>query len=182
MTAPTPLIQNLKFWHAMPSILIDGLTPEQLRWQPDQHDTSILFALWHAYRAEDEILHALVMQSPSVFRSEGWAARLPVAETGATAFGNGLTRAQIGAIDVDAGEVLRYAEAVGASMIAWLAAATEEERAAEVRLPFFAGVYPHVDALSKEETIAFFSIGHVSEHLGEVQFIKGLMGLKGAPL
>ena len=30
--------------------------------------------------------------------------------------------------------------------------------------------------------IAFFAIGHTSEHLGEVQFLRGMMGLKGAPL
>ena len=36
--------------------------------------------------------------------------------------------------------------------------------------------------MSKAETIAFFAIGHTSEHLGEVQFVKGLMGMKGAPL
>ena len=38
-----------------------------------------------------------------------------------------------------------------------------------VRLPFFTGVYEGVDVMSKIETIAFFSIGHVSEHLGEVR-------------
>jgi hypothetical protein len=36
--------------------------------------------------------------------------------------------------------------------------------------------------VSRAEAIAFFSIGHTSEHLGEVQFLKGLLGLKGAPL
>lgn len=51
-----------------------------------------------------------------------------------------------------------------------------------MKLPFFTGVYPGVDVLSKAETIAFFAIGHTSEHLGEVQFVKGLMGMKGAPL
>jgi hypothetical protein len=59
---------------------------------------------------------------------------------------------------------------------------TDEDAQAEVRLPFFTGVYPGVDVMSKLETIVFFSIGHVSEHLGEVQMLRGLMGLKGAPL
>lgn len=44
------------------------------------------------------------------------------------------------------------------------------------------GCVPTMDVLSKLETITFFAIGHTSEHLGEVQSIKGLMGLKGAPL
>ena len=59
---------------------------------------------------------------------------------------------------------------------------TEDEAASEVALPFFADVYPMLTTMTKAETIAFFSIGHVSEHLGEVQFVKGLLGMKGAPL
>jgi len=39
-----------------------------------------------------------------------------------------------------------------------------------------------VAVLSRVEAIAFFAIGHTSEHLGEVQFVRGLLGHKGAPL
>jgi len=30
--------------------------------------------------------------------------------------------------------------------------------------------------------VTFFAIGHTSEHLGEVQMLKGLQGMQGAPL
>ena len=182
MAANVALTKNLAFWHWYPEMLVEGLTPEQLAWQPDSHDTSIIFAIWHAFRAEDELVHGMVMQKPSVFASQGWAERLPVAQTGATPFGNGLSREQIGALRLDTSTLLAYVKAVGVSTIAYLDNITDEEAAAEVRLPFFTGVYPNMDALSKIETIAFFSIGHTSEHLGEVQFVKGLMGMKGAPL
>ncbi len=182
MTSSIALRKNLEFWHWYPELLVRGLTPEQLAWQPDGHDTSIIFAIWHTYRAEDEILHGVVMQRPSVFASQGWAERLPVAQTGVTPFGNGLTREQIGGLRLDIDALLAYAKAVGESEIAYLDSITDAEAAAEVQLPFFAGVYPNMDVLSKAETIAFFAIGHTSEHLGEVQFVKGLMGMKGAPL
>ncbi len=182
MAASVALRKNLEFWHWYPELLVQGLPPEQLAWQPDGHDTSIIFAIWHAYRAEDELLHGMVMQRPSVFASQHWAERLPVAQTGATPFGNGLSREQIGALRLDISALLAYARAVGASEIAYLDEITDEEAAAEVQLPFFTGVYPKVDVMSKAETIAFFAIGHTSEHLGEVQFVKGLMGMKGAPL
>ena len=93
MTTHTALAKNLRFWHDYPELLVEGLTPAQLSWQPDAHDTSIIFAIWHAYRAEDELIHGLVMQRPSVWQSQSWAERLPVAETGATPFGNGLRAA-----------------------------------------------------------------------------------------
>lgn len=82
MAINVALKKNLVFWHWYPELLVQGLTPAQLAWQPDGHDTSIIFAIWHAYRAEDELLHGMVMQRPSVFASEGWAERLPVAQTG----------------------------------------------------------------------------------------------------
>ncbi len=176
------LSKNLAFWHSYPEGIVRDLTPDQLRWQPDTHDTTIIFALWHAYRAEDELVHGMVIGSPSVFTSQNWAGRLPVQATGTTPFGNGLTREQIAAIDLDLDQVLAYARAVGESEIAYVEAISDDEANAEVRLPFFTGVYEHVDVMSKLETIAFFAIGHTSEHLGEVQMLKGMMGLKGAPL
>jgi hypothetical protein len=182
MAANAALSKNITFWHWYPELLIDGLTPEQLRWQPEGHDTSIIFALWHTYRAADELLHGVVMQRPSVFAAQAWGARLPVEKMGITPFGNGASREQIAAIDVPAADVLAYANAVGSSINAYLASISDEQAAEEVALPFFTGVYPGVDRMSRVETIAFFAIGHTSEHLGEVQFIKGLLGMKGAPL
>lgn len=182
MAENVALSKNLTFWHWFPQMLVEGLTDEQLRWQPEHHDTSIIFALWHTYRAEDDILHGMVIGRPSVFVSQGWAARLPVERTGATPFGNGLTRDQIAGLRLDVREVLAYATAVGESELAYLSSASEQELASEIKLPFFSGVYPGVDAMSKAETIAFFAIAHTAEHLGEVQMLKGLIGLKGAPL
>jgi len=183
MTASThALLRNLAFWHWYPELLVKDLTREQLRWQPEGHDTSILFATWHTYRAADDLVHGLVLQRPSVFMSGNWGTRLPAAETGASRFGNGMTREQIGKLDLDIGELCRYAKAVGGSISAALEAMDDEEASAEIALPFFAAVYPGYDRMSKVEAIAFFAIGHTAEHLGEVQMVKGMMGLKGAPL
>ena len=182
MVANVALSKNLRFWHWYPEMLVQDLSPEQLSWQPEHHDTSIIFALWHAYRAEDDLVHGLIMQRPSVFASRNWAEKLPVTETGVTPFGNGLSRDQIGRIRLDAAAVVAYAKAVGDSVLAYMESLSDEEAAAEISLPFFKNVYRDVDVMSRAEAIAFFSIGHTSEHLGEVQFIKGLLGLKGAPL
>lgn len=182
LTSHVALRKNIEFWHWYPELLVQGLTPEQLSWQAEQHDTSITFALWHAYRAADDLVHGLVFQRPSVFASEGWAERLPVHETGVTPFGNGFTREQIGTLRLDIETLVSYAKAVGASMISQFDAMTDEDAASEIKLPFFSRVYPGYDVMSKAETLAFFAIGHTSEHLGEVQFVKGLMGLKGAPM
>ncbi|MBE7518105.1 MAG: DinB family protein [Thermoflexaceae bacterium] len=182
MAIAAALAKNLAFWHWYPELLTKGLSPEQLRWQPDGHDSSIVFATWHTYRAADELVHGMVFQRPSVFATGGWDSRLPVADTGASRFGNGMTRAQIAALDLDMGELCAYAKAVGEGISNGLAGMTDEEASAELALPFFAEVYPGYDSMTKLDAVAFFAIGHTAEHLGEVQMLKGLMGLKGAPL
>jgi hypothetical protein len=182
MATNVALLKNIEFWHWYPELIVRELTPDQLSWQAKDHDTSITFALWHAYRAADDLVHGLVFQRPSVFASQSWAVRLPVGETGVTPFGNGLSREQIGKLNLDIDALLGYAKAVGSSIVSNFDAMSDEDAATELSLPFFSTVYPGYDVLSKAETVAFFAIGHVSEHLGEVQFIKGLLGLQGAPL
>jgi hypothetical protein len=174
--------KNLQFWHWYPRLLCEGLTDEQLHWQPDAHPNHITFALWHAYRSEDEIIHGLLIKQPSLFMRDGWAARLPVAEPGNPPFGTGLNREQIAAIRLPLADVLDYADAVGVSIQAYADTLSEEEGAQDVPLPFFAPVYPMLDRASRAEVLSFFCIGHTAEHLGEVQYIKGLLGLTGAPL
>ena len=175
------LRKNLEFWHWYPRLLCQGLTEEQLHWQPDGHANHITYILWHAYRSEDELIHGLLMQNPSVFARDGWAQRLPVAETGDTPFGNGLNREQIAAIRLRLDDVLEYAQAVRDAIQGYADGLGEEEAAEQVPLPFFQPVYPMLDSLSRAEVLSFFCIGHTAEHLGEVQYVKGLMGLTGAP-
>ena len=175
------LRKNLEFWHWYPRLLCQGLTEEQNHWQPENHPNHITFALWHAFRSEDEIIHGLLIRQPSVFAREGWAQRLPVAEPGSPPFGTGLDRRQIAAIRLDFDALAAYAEAVGRAVQAYADSLSEEDAAAQVPLPFFAKTYPMLDSVSRLEAITFFSVGHTAEHLGEVQYIKGLMGLKGAP-
>jgi hypothetical protein len=176
------LEKNIRFWHWFPELLVKDLSPQQLRWQPENHDSSIIFTLWHVYRSSDELLHGLLIKQPSLFQAGGWADRLPVSETGATPFGNGLDRAGIGKIDLDVTAVLEYARAVGDKGVEYLASLSDAERNEELDLPFFRGTYKYVDRLTREEAVAFFLVGHTAEHLGEVQFLRGLMGLKGAPM
>lgn len=180
--AARAVARNLRFWGWYPELLLPDLTPAQLRWQPEHNDSSIAFATWHAYRAADELSHGVAMKRPSVFATQGWEKRLPVHETGRSAFGNGFTREQIGRLEFDAGELIAYSKAVGEALASWAETATDEEASAEVNMPVFATVYPGYDKMTRIEAVTFFAIAHTAEHLGEVQLLRGLQGLKGAPL
>jgi len=182
MNVGDSLRKNLEFWHWYPRLLCEGLTEEQLHWQPDGHPNHMMFAMWHAYRSEDDIIHRLLMQEPGVFATQGWYQRLPVAAPGKPPFGTGLNREQIADVRLRLDDLLDYAEAVRASIQRYADGLSREDGAREVPLPFFQPVYPMLDTMSRAEVLSFFCIGHTAEHLGEVQYIKGLLGLTGAPL
>ncbi len=182
MSAGDAIRKNLEFWHWYPRMLCEGLTMEQLHWQPPGHPNHIMYSLWHAYRSEDELIHGLLVGKPSVFERDGWARRLRVESTGRSPFGNGMDREQIAALRLPLEDVLAYAGAVGASIQEYADGLTPAESLEVVQLPFFAQVYPMLGEATRLEVLTFFCVGHTAEHLGEVQYIKGLMGLQGAPL
>jgi hypothetical protein len=182
MTIGDALRKNLHFFHWYPRLLTEGLTEEQLHWQPETNPNHITFAIWHAYRSEDEIIHGMLMRKPSVFTRDAWAERLPVAEPGNPPFGTGLSREQIARVHLPMADLLEYAEAVGRAIQDYADALSDEDGAVSVPMPFFATVYPMLDSMTRAEALSFFCIGHTAEHLGEVQYIKGLLGLQGAPL
>lgn len=182
MTVGEALRKNLDFWHWYPRLLCDGLSEEQLHWQHEGHPNHITYILWHAYRSEDDIIHGLLMGRPGVFYRDAWAERLPVKVTGDTPFGNGLSREQIAEVRLPLDTILEYAEAVRASIQDYADSLTDKQASELVQLPFFKEVYPGYDAMTRADVLNFFCIGHTAEHLGEVQFVKGLMGMKGAPL
>ncbi|NJD63697.1 MAG: DinB family protein [Chloroflexi bacterium] len=182
MSVGDTIRKNLEFWHWYPRMLCDGLTDDQLHWQPEGHPNHIMYTLWHAYRSEDDLIHSLLIGRPGVFARDEWAARLPVEATGRSPFGNGLDRQGIAAVRLSLDAVLDYAEAVRASIQEYADGLTPEEGAETVKLPFFEAVYPMLGEATRAEVLTFFCVGHTAEHLGEVQYIKGLMGLQGAPL
>jgi hypothetical protein len=182
MTVGDSLRKNIQFWHWMPQLVCEGLTDDQLHWQPDNHNNHMMFAMWHAYRSEDSIIHSLLIRSPSVYSRDGWKERLSVPEPGNPPFGTGLNREQIAAVRLRLDDLLEYAESVGAAVQQYADSLDEAAGSESIPLPFFTPVYPMLDSMSRAEVLAFFSIGHTAEHLGEVQYIKGLLGLTGAPL
>ena len=50
---------------------LDGLTPEELRWQPRPDGKSIGFILFDSIRAEDHLIHTL-RGTPQLWESEKW--------------------------------------------------------------------------------------------------------------
>jgi len=182
MSVGDSLRKNLHFWHWYPQLLTEGMNEDQLHWQPEWNANHITFAIWHAYRSEDEIIHGILMNKPSVFARDGWHQKLSVEEPGNPPFGTGLNREQIARVRLPMPDLLDYAVSVGEAMQAYADTLDERDGGIEIPLPFLTPVYPMLDTMTRAEVLNFFCIGHTAEHLGEVQYIKGLLGLTGAPL
>jgi hypothetical protein len=176
------LRKNLHFWHWYPRMLCEGLDDDQLFWQPEKNPNHTIFAIWHAYRAEDDIIHQILIRRKPIFVTQGWEERLHVADPGNPPYGAGLNREQIASVRVHPETLFAYAEAVGQAVQEYADGLSEADGAEKIPTPWFQTTYPMLDQMSKAEILNFFCIGHVAEHLGEVQYIKGLLGLKGAPL
>lgn len=55
---------------------LDGLTPEELAYQPDKESNSIGFILWHQIRAEDMMVIATLAEKQEEWETGKWAARM----------------------------------------------------------------------------------------------------------
>ena len=151
---------------------LDGLTPEELRWQPSPTSNHITWIVWHMARAEDMII-ARAGDLYSVWVDGDWATRLGFGE-GADNSGGGWTIQQVTAMpDVSMELLLEYFSAVRDRTMAEFEKSTDADMA-RVYEPYperkitGAGIWGHV-------------IVEESRHLGEIALIRGMQrGLEGA--
>ena len=85
----------------------EGLTDEQLYYQPSSDTNSIAWLIWHLSRWRDKI-SAAVAGEPQVWTSEGWAQRFDI-DPDRTGLGD--TPEQVAAFGVDRDLLLGYASA-----------------------------------------------------------------------
>ena len=161
-----------------PGLVCDGLSEEQIHWQPDGHQNHIAFTLWHALTVNDRVLSRVVMGTPPVFETGSWAGRLPASQD----FAGELDRERLSQFKLETTSLLAYSDAVRDQILGYVVGLSEEDAVEQLDFSFFEAAYPGYGSMNRLDAITFFAVGHLGEHLGEVQYIKGLMGLQGAPL
>ena len=62
---------------------IDGLSQEELSWQPQPSANHIGFLLFHIFRTEDRYVHRMLGGVPEVWEAEGWDQRWVLPSHGA---------------------------------------------------------------------------------------------------
>jgi hypothetical protein len=164
------LLDGLRDMHALLDKAVADMTVEQLNWRPER-GLSAFFSLWHYVRTEDNIVNFVAQGRNTVWLEGGYDQRLGLPRTSQ---GTGMTPEEAAAVvlrDLDAWRAYQRAtwEATHA-FVAGLDAAELESRAVTIK-PL--GAMPLWNALWG------VCLSHGYRHVGEIEYVRGLLGLGG---
>ncbi|MFC1949308.1 DinB family protein [Chloroflexota bacterium] len=145
---------------------LDGLTHDELKWQPNPEANSIGFTLWHQIRCEDGFLVSMIQQKPQVWISGKWYQKMGMSDDPQDS-GWGYTAEQVTAFPVPELKVLvDYGEAVRAKTVEFLKAATPEKMEEKVET----GIFGEMTVTQ----IFSFLLCELILHTGHIAYIRGL--------
>jgi uncharacterized damage-inducible protein DinB len=166
--------QRSKFTRELILKVVDGLSDEQLAWRPAPRAHSMGWTLWHIARCADKFAGE-AGGTTEIWVGEGLATKWSLADVllGSNGVGTG--------VDDETAATLRP---------------PSKERLVDYARRSFAALDAVVErldaeAVARERTTFFFddpaaiglalvtSIAHDNRHLGELEYVKGLLGLRG---
>jgi len=161
---------SLRQLHSSYDEAIADLSPEQLHWRATETGAPISFILWHYVRTEDNIIQFVLQRKPTVWIEGGWYEKLSLHKT---AQGTGMSLEDAQNLRIDSLDDWRgYQTAVWQTTDAFLAS-SDDEALGQMTMVKPLGEMPVQNA------IGMMCLTHGFTHLGEVQHVRGLLGLKG---
>jgi len=149
---------------------IGDLTDEQMQWKATDKGLPISFILWHYVRTEDNIINYVLQGRSTIWLAGGWNERFGLHKA---AQGTGMSHEEAQALSIAPKEAwLEYQKAVWAATDEFLA--TVDDAYLQERTT----VKP-LGEMPKESAIGMMCLTHGFTHLGEIQHVRGLLGLKG---
>jgi len=171
-------------------VVLNAVPHEQLTTKPGPNSNSIAWLIWHIARCEDVVINTVVRGVPQVLTGEKWADRLRLE---LTQIGTGFSDDEVTdfGTHINAEQLIAYWDAVGKETAAWLDALPVEtlDDVPDVRerlttAPGYvspAGAW--VEDIWNNKPASFFLrwvvIGHGNQHIGEMQAVRGQLGIKG---
>ena len=150
---------------------VDGLSQEELMWQPQPGANHIAFILWHILRVEDWFFQYMFLRVPQVWESERWHEKLNLPDDPRIT-GFGYTAEQVDSFPaVKLADLLGYGEAVRARTVEYIR-----------------GLEPaKFDEIVKSRIFGEMSIGtlishlgcEIAQHVGQIAYIRGLVKGQG---
>ena len=143
--------------------VLEGLTQEEIAWQPAIDRNPIGLILFHTARSEDFFVQQLMRRKPQVWEKAGWYIRfnLPVEERG-----RHYTAEQVNSfITPDLTEMRNYYTEVREQTLEYLKDLKPEDYYREITTP------------RGTTTVAGFLsniVSHAAQHIGEMSYLRGL--------
>ena len=142
---------------------LDGLTPEERRFQPSPDSHHIDFAVWHMARVEDDWIQRFAQQHPTVWQRDDWHTRFGMPERES---GFGYTSEQVRDLpSFDMDQMLEYYDAVRAETNAFLDSLSESDLSTEP--------HPRRPGYTIAEMFSHVMIEE-GQHVGQVAYIRGI--------
>ncbi|MBI2855686.1 MAG: DinB family protein [Chloroflexi bacterium] len=171
MLGPT-LAWALRQLHERLETLVADVGNDQLAWPPFPGAHSLAFGLWHIARCDDNYLRAHIQGRPEVWQEEEWFQRwgLDPESTGMLLSDEDASTVPLPPKD----DILSYARRVWEEVEAFVA--NLESRGLSQAVSYV----ERTAGLSIGQVYMTHIYGHDNRHMGEMEYIKGLMGLRGS--
>ena len=141
----------------------EGLTDEQLYYQPSSDTNSMAWLIWHLSRWRDKV-SAAIAGEPQVWISEGWAQRFDI-DPERTGLGDSPEVAATFRVERDL--LLGYASAAHNAIVERVSRMTADDFEKEVE---------YVAGSPRTAWRALISVmGDSSEHTGQINYLRGLI-------
>lgn len=152
--------------------MLRDLTPEQLHWTANDRGVHIAFIAWHAVRTEDNVINFVLQRKSTVWLDHAYDQKWGLDRVHQ---GTGWTLEQARSLRLpSAQEFLEYARKV------WQATEDFLQSIDDPYLQQTVTIRP-LGELKIRNAIGNVCITHCFTHLGEIQHLRGLQGLRGAP-
>ena len=143
---------------------VDGLTPEERRFQPSPEAHHIDFTVWHMARVEDDWVQRFAQRTDTVWKRDGWPDKLGLPERDS---GFGYTAEQVAGLPrFDLDGLMDYYDSVRRETLRFLDGLTAEDL----------DNCPHPERRPGYTVGKMFShvIVEEAQHVGQVAYLRGL--------
>lgn len=162
---------------------LDGLTQDELKWQPKPDANSIGLILFHMARFEDSFVQRLIQGKPELWESGNWCIKMGKAKTDSGAH---YKPEEVASFCVPTLKDMNdYAAGVRKNTLAFIDTLTPEKLDEKLKLPAFgpppgqqgkAPSPPHRPPFEPTVGImTMMTVTHIAEHAGEISYIRGLI-------
>lgn len=166
--------RNMQSLHRLFDRVVSDLDDEQLHYQAAPGVQPIAFSLWHLVRTEDNIIRFVIQRRPTVWLEGGWHERFGLDPRGQ---GTGMTDEQAASLRINSlPDWQQYMTRVWVATDEYLDA-LDPSGLDEARVT----IKP-VGEMSLADALGGMVLTHGYRHLGEIEYARGLLGLKGATI